>query len=111
MPSSSARRPTRTAASSSRRPRRASRYSAKKPIAFDLAEIDEALAVVAEQGVQLQIGFNRRFDSNHVRIKRAIDNGEIGQPHTMMVISRDPAPPPIDYIKVSRRLDDGYDDS
>ena len=76
----------------------------EKPIAFDLAEIDAALAVVAEQGVQLQIGFNRRFDSNHVRIKRAIDNGEIGQPHTMMVISRDPAPPPIDYIKVSGGL-------
>ena len=60
--------------------------------------------MVAEQGVQLQVGFNRRFDSNHVRIKRAIDNGEIGQPHTMMVISRDPAPPPIDYIKVSGGL-------
>ena len=76
----------------------------EKPIAFDLAEIDAALAVVAEQGVQLQIGFNRRFDANHARLKQAIDSGEIGDPHTMMVISRDPAPPPIDYIKVSGGL-------
>ena len=76
----------------------------EKPIAFDLAEIDAALAVVAEQGVQLQIGFNRRFDANHARLKHAIDSGEIGDPHTMMIISRDPAPPPIDYIKVSGGL-------
>ena len=76
----------------------------EKPIAFDLAEIDAALAVVAEQGVQLQIGFNRRFDANHARLKHAIDSGEIGEAHTMMIISRDPAPPPIDYIKVSGGL-------
>ena len=76
----------------------------EKPIAFDLAEIDAALAVVAERRVQLQIGFNRRFDANHARLKRAIEDGEIGQPHTMTIISRDPAPPPIDYIKVSGGL-------
>ncbi|MCY3917262.1 MAG: inositol 2-dehydrogenase [Chloroflexi bacterium] len=76
----------------------------EKPIAFDLAEIDEALAAAAEAGVQLQIGFNRRFDANHARLKRAIDGGEIGEAHTMMIISRDPSPPPLDYIKVSGGL-------
>lgn len=76
----------------------------EKPIAFDLAEIDEALAAVAQAGVQLQIGFNRRFDANHARLKQAIERGEIGEAHTMTIISRDPAPPPIDYIKVSGGL-------
>ncbi len=76
----------------------------EKPIAFDLAEIDEALAAVDEAGVQLQIGFNRRFDANHARVKQAIERGEIGEAHTMTIISRDPAPPPIDYIKVSGGL-------
>lgn len=76
----------------------------EKPIAFDLAEIDEALAAVDEAGVQLQIGFNRRFDANHARVKGAIEGGEIGDPHTMTIISRDPAPPPIEYIKVSGGL-------
>ena len=76
----------------------------EKPIAFDLAEIDAALAAVAEAGVQLQIGFNRRFDANHARIKSAIERGEIGTPHTLSIISRDPSPPPIDYIKVSGGL-------
>lgn len=76
----------------------------EKPIAFDLAEIDAALAAVDEAGVQLQIGFNRRFDANHARLKRAIEGGEIGEAHTMTIISRDPSPPPIDYIKVSGGL-------
>ena len=76
----------------------------EKPIAFDLAEIDAALAAVDAAGVQLQIGFNRRFDANHARLKRAIESGEIGEPHTLTIISRDPAPPPIDYIKVSGGL-------
>ncbi len=76
----------------------------EKPIAFDLAEIDEALAAVAAAGVQLQIGFNRRFDANHARLKEAIRSGEIGEPQTLTIISRDPSPPPIDYIKVSGGL-------
>ena len=103
-PSSSARRPIRIAASSLRRRARESRSSAEKPIAFDLGEIDEALEAVDEAGVQLQIGFNRRFDANHARVKQAIERGEIGDPHTMTIISRDPSPPPIDYIKVSGGL-------
>ena len=76
----------------------------EKPIAFDLGEIDEALAAVDEAGLQLQIGFNRRFDANHARVKQAIERGEIGDPHTMTIISRDPSPPPIDYIKASGGL-------
>ena len=76
----------------------------EKPIAHELADIDAALDAVSRAGVQLQIGFNRRFDSNHVRLKRAIDSGEIGQPQMLHIISRDPAPPPIDYIKVSGGL-------
>ena len=76
----------------------------EKPISFDLAEIDATLQVVADQGVKLQIGFNRRFDPNHMRLKQAIEHGEIGEPHTMMIISRDPTPPPIEYVRVSGGL-------
>ena len=76
----------------------------EKPIDHELAAIDRALAAVEAAGVKLQIGFNRRFDANHARVKRAIDSGEIGEPHMLSIISRDPAPPPIDYIKVSGGL-------
>jgi myo-inositol 2-dehydrogenase/D-chiro-inositol 1-dehydrogenase len=76
----------------------------EKPISADLAKIDEALAAVDKAGVKLMIAFNRRFDPNHLRIKHAIESGEIGTPHRLHIISRDPAPPPIDYIKVSGGL-------
>ncbi len=76
----------------------------EKPIALDLATIDRALAAVKHAGVKLQIGFNRRFDSNFYRAQQAIANGEIGKPQQFHIISRDPAPPPIAYIRVSGGL-------
>jgi myo-inositol 2-dehydrogenase/D-chiro-inositol 1-dehydrogenase len=73
----------------------------EKPIAFSLEQIDRALAAVKAAGVQLQIGFNRRFDANFARVRHAVSSGEIGVPSLMHIISRDPAPPPISYVKVS----------
>jgi myo-inositol 2-dehydrogenase/D-chiro-inositol 1-dehydrogenase len=73
----------------------------EKPIAHSLDQIDRALAAVDSAGVQLQIGFNRRFDSNFVRVRKAVVDGEIGSPRLLHIISRDPAPPPLDYIRVS----------
>ena len=52
-------------------------------------------------GVKLQVGFNRRFDSNFARVRQAVITGEIGTPHMLHIVSRDPAPPPLSYIKVS----------
>jgi myo-inositol 2-dehydrogenase / D-chiro-inositol 1-dehydrogenase len=73
----------------------------EKPISADLAQIDAALTAVRGAGVKLMIGFNRRFDPNHARIKKLIDAGKIGTPHLLHIVSRDPAPPPIEYIRVS----------
>ncbi len=73
----------------------------EKPIARTLKEIDKALDAVAKAGVKLQIGFNRRFDANFARVRQAIASGEIGEPHLLHIISRDPGPPPIEYVKVS----------
>jgi myo-inositol 2-dehydrogenase/D-chiro-inositol 1-dehydrogenase len=73
----------------------------EKPIAHSLAQIDRALAAVEEAGVKLQIGFNRRFDANFARVRQAVVSGEIGSPRMMHIISRDPAPPPLAYIRVS----------
>lgn len=73
----------------------------EKPIDLTLAKIDAALAAVEKAGVKLQVGFNRRFDPNHARVRQAIVSGEIGDPHLFHIISRDPAPPPIAYIQVS----------
>lgn len=76
----------------------------EKPIALDLPSIDRALAAIQRAGVKLQVGFNRRFDANYHRVRQAVVQGEIGQPHMLHLISRDPAPPPLDYIRVSGGL-------
>jgi myo-inositol 2-dehydrogenase/D-chiro-inositol 1-dehydrogenase len=73
----------------------------EKPIALNLKDIDCALEAVDKAGAKLQVGFNRRFDSNFHRVRLAIESGEIGKPALLHIISRDPAPPPISYVKVS----------
>jgi len=73
----------------------------EKPIDFDLARIDKALEAVDKAGVKLQVGFNRRFDPNFKRVREMVAAGKIGTPHILRITSRDPAPPPIEYIKVS----------
>jgi myo-inositol 2-dehydrogenase / D-chiro-inositol 1-dehydrogenase len=73
----------------------------EKPIDHSLSKIDLALHEVRKSGVKFQVGFNRRFDANFARVRDAVTQGEIGTPHLMHIVSRDPAPPPISYIKVS----------
>jgi len=73
----------------------------EKPIDHDLSKIDHVLAAVEQAGVKLQVGFNRRFDPNFQRVREIVAAGEIGEPHILRITSRDPGPPPIEYIKVS----------
>eukprot|EP00166_Cyanidium_caldarium_P005857 ctg_747.g393 len=73
----------------------------EKPIDTDLAKIDEALLAVRKAGVKLQVGFNRRFDTNYMRIRKAIATGEIGDTHLFHIVSRDPQPPPAHYSATS----------
>ena len=76
----------------------------EKPVSLDLAELDRALDAVQEAGVPFQIGFNRRFDPGHASVQRAVASGEIGDPHLVRISSRDPAPPPLHYVKNSGGL-------
>jgi myo-inositol 2-dehydrogenase / D-chiro-inositol 1-dehydrogenase len=73
----------------------------EKPIALELDKIDWAVKAVKAAGVKLQVGFNRRFDSNFLRVRHAVAEGEIGKPSLMHIISRDPAPPPMEFVRTS----------
>lgn len=73
----------------------------EKPIDFDLDRIRKVIAAVEQKGVKFQVGFNRRFDRNFKHVRDTVQAGLIGDPHIVMVTSRDPAPPPISYVKVS----------
>ena len=65
----------------------------EKPIDWDLLAADRALTAVERAGVKLQIGFNRRFDPAFLDAREAIKQGEIGRPHIVHLVSRDPARP------------------
>jgi myo-inositol 2-dehydrogenase/D-chiro-inositol 1-dehydrogenase len=81
--------------------RRGKAVFCEKPIDLDLARVKACLKVVADEGATLMVGFNRRFDPDFMAVKAAIDDGSIGKVEMVTIISRDPAPPPIDYIRRS----------
>jgi myo-inositol 2-dehydrogenase / D-chiro-inositol 1-dehydrogenase len=73
----------------------------EKPVSLDLEEVDRALAAVLEAGVPFQIGFNRRFDPAHQSVHEAVSEGAVGDPQLVRISSRDPSPPPLDYVRSS----------
>ena len=44
------------------------------------------------------IGFNRRFDKDFKALRSEIDAGTIGKVEMVTITSRDPGPPPLEYI-------------
>ncbi|MBF8285399.1 MAG: myo-inositol 2-dehydrogenase [Anaerolineales bacterium] len=73
----------------------------EKPIDYDLQKIDAALAAAERAGVKLMIGFNRRFDPNFRKVRELVGEGKVGNVHLLRITSRDPAPPPVEYVRVS----------
>ena len=76
----------------------------EKPISLDLAEAAEAVEAAESAGIPLVVGFNRRLDPGHRAVRDGIVRGEIGIPWQVLIISRDPEPPPADYLPVSGGL-------
>ena len=76
----------------------------EKPIDHDLEKIKEVVKALEGTKVKYQVGFNRRFDHNFRSLRDVVAGGKIGDIHIIRVTSRDPAPPPIAYVKVSGGL-------
>ena len=73
----------------------------EKPLDLSLDRVEEVLKIVDDCGVKLMLGFNRRFDPEFKKIRQLISAGAIGDLQIIKITSRDPGPPPIEYIKVS----------
>ncbi|MDA9935543.1 inositol 2-dehydrogenase [Candidatus Marinimicrobia bacterium] len=73
----------------------------EKPLGLSIEEILDVKSLVTKKSLNLHIGFNRRYDPDFSELKRHILNNEIGDLHMIKITSRDPAPPPISYIKKS----------
>eukprot|EP01138_Halocafeteria_seosinensis_P011067 gb/GECG01011303.1/.p1 GENE.gb/GECG01011303.1/~~gb/GECG01011303.1/.p1 ORF type:complete len:344 (+),score=46.17 gb/GECG01011303.1/:1-1032(+) len=76
----------------------------EKPLSNNIESANRIKDMVKEHGIRLQVGFNRRFDRSFSRVEAAIREGEIGELHSLRIISRDPSPPPIEYVKRSGGL-------
>ena len=73
----------------------------EKPVDLSLARAKRCLENAKSNKNSIMMGFNRRFDPNFVALKNALDRGEIGKAELLSITSFDPAPPSIDYVKVS----------
>ncbi|MCM2131611.1 inositol 2-dehydrogenase [Larsenimonas rhizosphaerae] len=76
----------------------------EKPIALDLERTRDALQVLDDNPVVCALGFNRRHDPQLAALKQAIAQGRIGSLETLTIISRDPLPPPAEYVVESGGL-------
>lgn len=76
----------------------------EKPIALDLESTDAVLSHVAEAGILLQIGFQRRFDAGYQAARAAVASGALGELRLVRAAGHDPAPPPEEYIARSGGL-------
>lgn len=70
----------------------------EKPVDLDVSRVKACIDVVKETGAKLMVGFNRCFDPHFMAVKQAIDDGRIGKVEMITITSRDPGPPPLDYI-------------
>jgi myo-inositol 2-dehydrogenase / D-chiro-inositol 1-dehydrogenase len=76
----------------------------EKPLDLDARRAAACVQTAREAGIPLYLGFNRRYDPSFMRLKREIVAGTIGTLETLHIISRDPSPPPVEYIKRSGGL-------
>lgn len=76
----------------------------EKPLDLSAARAMACLSVAEKHGVILALGFNRRHDPSFSRLKDEINAGTIGDVEVVSITSRDPAPPPLEYIERSGGL-------
>jgi len=76
----------------------------EKPIALELDESRRVVEHAEAAGIELQIGFQRRFDPAYREAWRLIATGELGTIYTIRLAGHDPAPPPEAYISTSGGL-------
>ncbi|HEX5940835.1 MAG TPA: inositol 2-dehydrogenase [Anaerolineales bacterium] len=73
----------------------------EKPIDLDIDRVKGVVQQAQNTNLPILVGFSRRFDTNHLGIREALQMGEIGKLEMMHITARDPKPPPLSYVKVS----------
>jgi myo-inositol 2-dehydrogenase / D-chiro-inositol 1-dehydrogenase len=76
----------------------------EKPIDLSSSRVRACIRAVEAAGVPFMTAFNQRFDPHFSSLERRVREGEIGDVETVTIISRDPSPPPVSYIRTSGGL-------
>ena len=73
----------------------------EKPLDLNIDKVNKCLRKIKKLRPKIQLGFNRRYDPGHNSLKKDLRKGKIGKLEKIIITSRDPAPPSLDYLKVS----------
>ena len=73
----------------------------EKPLDLNINNILKTLKKVKKNKPKIQLGFNRRYDPAHNSLRKNLIKGKIGKLEKIIITSRDPAPPPLSYLKTS----------
>lgn len=77
----------------------------EKPLAPSLADARRCVDQIGEAAARkVFLGFNRRYDRGHANVREAVKAGAIGRLEQLTITSRDPFPPPLEYIPRSGGL-------
>ena len=71
----------------------------EKPLETEIDKIKSLITDFPDIHKRLMVGFNRRFDADFAFAKQNI--GVVGKPTIIKITSRDPSPPPTEYIRTS----------
>ena len=73
----------------------------EKPLDLNIKKIDDCKKKIKKINPKIQLGFNRRYDPGHNSLKKELEKGKIGKLEKIIITSRDPAPPSMNYLKIS----------
>lgn len=73
----------------------------EKPIDLKISRVVECARILERCPVPFTVGFHRRFDPHHRSLREEVQQGRIGNVEQIRIVSRDPAPPPLDYVRRS----------
>ncbi len=76
----------------------------EKPLDLSIDKIKKINEEAKKHGIKLMVAFNRRYDPNFLKVHNLVKAGKIGKPHLLRITSRDPSPPPENYIRSSGGL-------
>ena len=73
----------------------------EKPLDLNINRVVKCRKKIKKFKPKIQLGFNRRYDPGHFHLKKSLLNGKIGKLEKIIITSRDPAPPSLNYLKSS----------